>query len=115
MNRVVHIFPNTHMGLAHDGLQAHAAEYRVNLSKLEAGQHAVFINRQRNKGKMYSPNHVIHYLRLPKGDRLRMETLQYFPQCFTKTGELDYDAALAKSFPKFLATRTKETDSRKVL
>lgn len=113
--KVVHIFPNTHMGLNHVGLQAHAAEYRVNLTKLEAGQHAVFINRARDKVKLYSSSRVIHYLRLQKGDKLRMETLQYFPQCFAKDGSIDYDAAILKSFPKFLATRTSETDSRKVL
>lgn len=115
MNRVVHVFLNTHMGLGHDGLTAYAAKHKVDLGALSQGAHVVFINRARDKVKMYSANEVVHYKRLKSGEKLRMESLQHFPKCFTAEGELNYSQALAKSFEKYLVTRRKETDSHSVL
>jgi len=114
MNKLLRVFLNTHMGLGHNGLTSLAAQKRVSLPSLPTGEHVVFINRARTALKMYSPGNVVHYLKLPPGQKLRMETVQHFPNSLGG-GEIQYGKALAASFEKFTKKTVKQTNTQAVL
>lgn len=114
MNRLLRVFLNTHMGLGHVGLCLLASKNQVRLDALKNGEHVAFVNRQRNKVKVYSSGDVLHYIRLPQGEKLRMEAIQWIPSCFGAKG-FKYPQALANSFGSFMDMSVKETNSMSFL
>lgn len=105
---VVMIFDNVHMGLGHDGLADIAKKHRKDPARLVPGELLMFINRAKDKMKVYGPNQVIAYLRMPHGRRIVLEAIQYIPQAFARSGKIDYDAALKRVLEAKMAAKTGE-------
>jgi len=107
-SRIVLYIDNVNMGLGHPGLTELAKKWKVNVEKLGPHEMLLFINRAKDKLKvMGSEGKVLAYLRMPRGQRLRLEAIQYIPQVFSATGKIDYDAACKESLVRSLGA-TKE-------
>lgn len=100
MNKLVRVFLETDMRCQHAGLRTLAAKAKVKLSKLNAGEHVVFVNKARNRVKLYSNNGVISYLWKEKG-MLDMAALAQIPYTFQQ-GEFDMKKAVKMSLMKRL-------------
>lgn len=96
--RIVRVIDNINMGLGHPGLTQVARKFKLHPEKLGPQECILFLNRAKDKLKvMGSEGRVIAYLRMPRGERLRLEALQYIPQVFAATGRIDYPAAMKES------------------
>lgn len=100
--RIVMVIDNVNMGKGHDGLTAIAKQFKLDPTKLKPGELLMFINRAKDKLKVYGPGHVIGYLRMPGKRKLTMEAIQYLPQAFNPDGSIDYDKALKQAVIKML-------------
>ena len=91
-------FLDTDMRCQHDGLSKIAIDNKLNVHKLKHGEHAVFINRSKNRIKMLSHGGVLSYLKLKRGEVLDLNTLKYIPAAFNDSGDLkvSYSNALKK-------------------
>ena len=73
------------------------------MSALAAGEYLVFVNRARDKVKMFASGNVVAYLRMDKG-KLDPRVIQYLPRHFNGV-KINYDGAmrdvLKKSFPNW--------------
>lgn len=110
-SKLLMIFDNVNMGRSHDGLTEIAKRWKVDPHQLQAGELLLFINRARDKIKVFAPNNVIAYYRAPKGTRVDMQALQYIPRAFTKSGKIDYDEALKKVLQEKLVAGAKRSMS----
>lgn len=95
MSRIVRVFPDTHMGFAHKSLQKLAKDYKVDLTKLSAGEFVVFLSKDLRACKIYCQGNTFAYFRSPNGQRIEMKTIQSIPHYF-RGGKFEYDEALAK-------------------
>jgi hypothetical protein len=103
--RIVRCIDNVNMGLGHPGLSELARKFKLYPEKLAPQECIVFLNRAKDKLKvMGSEGRVIAYLRMPRGQRMRLESIQYIPQIFAATGKIDYDAACKESLIRSLGT-----------
>lgn len=94
--RIVLAIENVHMGLAHDGLASLAKKFKFNVEKLEVGEMILFLNRKRDKLKIYGCNQCLGYYRSP-GGRIALEALQYLPTAFSGQATIDLSEAMEKS------------------
>ena len=101
MNKIKRCFLNVNMAMQHDGLTALAKEHKVSLPNLDDGEHVVFINRAKNRLKLYSKGNVIHYLRLEGNRTIDLNTVQIIPDCL-KGQKIDYDMAIKKTLEREL-------------
>lgn len=85
-NRVAHIFRNTDLRSQHNGLWNLAKEHWVELKDLSPGEHAIFINTQNDKIKLYSAQGLLSYYRAPKGEKLNLNMIAMLPHCFSARG-----------------------------
>jgi hypothetical protein len=109
--RIVLAIDNVHMGLGHDGLAALAKKYKADVTKLEAGELILFLNRQKDKFKFFGANHVLGYYRNPKGHRIALQALQYVPHAFAATGSLDMEKAMEEGLKQVLVSKLKQHPS----
>lgn len=98
MVKLIRVFLDVDMRNQHDGLARLADNQGYNLSKLNLGEHVIFLNSKLNKLKMYSYGGVLSYLRLPKG-RIDLNSIRSIPNAFTagETVDVAYTDALRKS------------------
>lgn len=96
MNKIIRVFLDTDMRCQHPGLVLIAAKEGIKLDALEQNEHALFLNKFKNKVKIYSHNKVLSYMRHDKG-KLDLMALQEIPKTFATKGHLDFDAAIKKS------------------
>lgn len=92
--KAVHVFLSVDMRKGHDGLIEYAKNRKVNLRELPDETAAVFINRQRDKMKTYSYNHVVGYMRSEKHRPFDIAAVDHFAMAFKKDGTMDYSKAL---------------------
>ncbi len=97
MNVLVRCFIDTDLRSQHNGLAKIAARHRINVSRLRPGEHVMFINRARDKMKMYSANGVLSYLRLGDRRKVDMDTIGEIPRAFDGSLSLAYERALTKT------------------
>ena len=91
MNKIVRVFLDTDMRCQHFGLREIAQRSKVNLKTLDQGEHVIFVNKSRNRVKLYSANGVLTYVWKEKG-RLDMSTLAAIPYTF-QNGNLNMKRA----------------------
>ncbi len=103
--RVVQVFMNADLRNGHEGLAKMAKEFKIDVEKLNPGEFVIFINAHKDRLKLYAANHVIAYLKAPKGGRLDLRTIQLIPETFMAKGKIDYDADLKRVLLEFLARR----------
>lgn len=107
--KIVLLIDNVHMGLGHDGLTAVARKFKKNPEALQDGELLMFLNRRRDKLKiMGSAGRVIGYLKMPKGNKIMLEAIQYIPQAFGASG-INYDYALRSALQSRLVRRVEES------
>jgi len=96
MNTITHCFLEADLRGQHASL-ANAAKKgaKVDVSKLKSGQHLLFINRKRDKMKMFSANNIVSYMKLPSGT-IDLGAIKHFGSCFDKDLEMTYSQALRK-------------------
>ncbi len=105
--RLLRVVDNVHMGLGHEGLIKLARRLSVP-TELGQGELLMFLNRAKDKLKILgSEGRVVAYLKMPRGERIRLEALQYIPRTFSVTGRIDYNDALRQSLLNIMgSTRT---------
>jgi len=101
--QIVQMFFNVNAAKAHKGLHLLAAEYDINLDNLEPGQYVCFLNRKRNKVKMFSAGNLFAYLSLPDSATVTMETIAQIPQMFLSRAELNFAPTLEAALESPLA------------
>lgn len=86
------------MGLGHIGLcKLIQSEAKVDCEKLEDQDLILCINGHGDKMKVIGcKGLVLGYLRMPRGQRIMKEALQFIPRTFG-AGSFDYDAAVRKA------------------
>jgi hypothetical protein len=117
MNRILRVFFNSDLRGQHDGLVKVAGASNVNLLRLKHGEHVAFINRLRNKLKLFSKNgnqNVVTYLRLDKNQRLDLHCLPDLIKTFNPGGKLDYQGALKRRIEKQFVSPLLFTKKRSV-
>lgn len=116
MASIVRCFLDTNMALAHDGLSEIAKRAGIKINDLEPGEYVAFVNRAKDRFKIYAAQNVIAYWRARKGDRLDLRVIREIPRVFNGSAIGDYDKALervlaprlAKASPLIAAKRMKE-------
>lgn len=99
---IIHrIVEGVHMGLGHVGLaKVLRKQLQINVDNLAQGELVLCLNRQGDKMKVIGHRGlVLGYLRMPGGQRIMKEALQYIPQTFG-SGGFNYDAAVRKRLEK---------------
>lgn len=102
MNQILAIFHDVHMSLNHKGLAAIARERQINVNELRPGQFCVFINKAKNRFKVYAPNSVLAYYRSPENRGITTQALQYIPSAFGADG-FQFKRSLEKTLTNMLA------------
>ncbi len=96
--RVIQIFHNVNMVKSHRGLKALAHDFDIDLESLERGQYVAFLNRARNKVKLYATGNIYAYLPLPDPRGMVMaETIEAIFAAFQSTVRLEMNNDLRDS------------------
>jgi len=101
MNKVIRVFLETDMRSQHMGLIEIAKTKKVNLSKLEPGEHVIFINQAGNKMKLFSASGVLSYIRKDRG-KIDLNMIEFIPSCWNARTGIDWDEASRKSLERKL-------------
>jgi hypothetical protein len=93
--KIIFLLVDVNMGLGHPGLIALARKNKVNPETTKDGHLLMFLNRKRDKLKMLGHQGIVlGYLRMPKGQQIMLEAIQYLPRAFGADGAINYDQAL---------------------
>jgi hypothetical protein len=112
--RTVLLIDNVNMGKGHDSLTELARSFRVNPARLGAGEVLMFLNRKRDKLKvMGAEGKVIGYLRMPSGQKIDLNAIQYLPKTFNPELEINYEQALRESLITALARTPRTTEAHR--
>ena len=107
---IVLLIDNVHMGLGHDGLTKLAKKFKRDPMSLGQGELLMFLNRKRDKLKIMGHRGlVLGYLKMPGGNRIMLDAIQYIPKAFGARGEIDYDSALKKALETRLLKASRPT------
>ncbi len=110
MNRIVRYFPDTDMRGQHLALASVALKEKIYVDQLGAGEFLVFVNRRRDKLKMYTGGNVVAYLKMPNGHKVDPMVIRNLPKHFSGAG-INYDAAMKETmqvqFPKWFEGKRK--------
>lgn len=109
MNRIVRYFPDADMRGQHLALSTVALKVKIHTDELKSGEFLVFVNRKRDKLKMYTGGNVVAYLKMPQGQRIDPAVIRNLPKHFSGAG-INYDAAMKETmqeqFPKWFVKKT---------
>ncbi|HNA61513.1 MAG TPA: hypothetical protein PKW79_00345 [Rhabdochlamydiaceae bacterium] len=101
MNQILAIFHDVHMSLNHDGLSSIAKTKNIDVNRLSPGQFVIFINKNKNRFKVYAPNSVLAYYRDPENRVITTQALQYIPLAFG-AGGFEFKKSLEKTLTQLL-------------
>lgn len=101
--RLLHCFLNANLRAGHDGLSELAARRDVSTATLSPGEYVIFVNRARDKLKMYAAHGVLAYLRMERGQRIDLRTLSLIPAAFLASGRINYNEALRNAVTQALS------------
>lgn len=93
--RICKVVMNVHMGMGHHGLSELLREqHSLDVTTLSDGDLVMFINTAGDKLKLIGgQGKVLGYLRMPRGQKLMFEAIQFIPRTFGSAG-LNYDQAV---------------------
>jgi hypothetical protein len=103
--RILQCFLSADMRCGHDGLKDIAKKSKIDCDKLDDGTYVVFVNSEKNRMKLFAPNHVVAYYKCRPGERLALETIPLILKSFNASGRIDYDKALRETIEKALTRR----------
>lgn len=112
--KIIQLFTNVHMGMAHQGLSTLAKKHKKNPEKLEPGEVLMFINRKHDKLKVLGPQGVLAYLRMPSDQRITLDAIQYIPRCLGGGGEINYNDALKMALVKTMEKRAEKSEGTRI-
>lgn len=102
--RTIQLFTDVHMGQGHDALSRMADEQGIDAYTLPAGQILMFLNKRKDKLKILGHKGlVVGYLKMPAGERIALDAIQFLPQTFGADGEINYPQALRRSLEQRLS------------
>lgn len=101
--RIVRFFPDTNLQGGHIGLSKLAKENGVDVNKLKLGEYLIFVNRKKDKLKMFASASLIAYLKMPPGGRIDPRTIAILPRYFNGTS-IQYDEALKEVLDREFGT-----------
>lgn len=93
--KIVRYFPEVFMGNGHNGLSKIAIEHDIDISRLDAGEYVVFMNKAQTALKMFTMGRVIAHLKMPKGTRIDPRVIALLPRFFSGKS-IDYNSAIKK-------------------
>lgn len=109
MNKIVRYFPDSDLRGQHKALALQASKGKVNVDSLGAGEFLVFVNRKRDKLKMYTGGNVVAYLKMKDGHKLNPSVIRNLPKHFSGAG-INYDAAMKETmqqqFPQWFEKKS---------
>lgn len=107
--KLIAAISNVSMNMGHDGLTGVAKRFSIDFRKLEDHQLVLFINKQRDKLKLLgAKGTVLGYVKMPNKRTLPAGAVQFIPQTFSGTGQINVDAALTA----YVESRMKEKASK---
>jgi hypothetical protein len=105
--RIIQLVENVHMGLGHDGLKDLLKRAKIDVSKIEDAELVMCLNTKGDKLKVIGcKGMVLGYLKMPNGQKIMKEALQFIPRTFG-SGGFDYDAACKSALDEKLNIRTR--------
>lgn len=107
--RVIRCFLDTDIRMGHPGLTLLAKKEKIVMSELGHGEFVIFVNRARNKVKVFAPGNVLAYLRLERGT-LDLRAIQEIPKVFGAKGKIDLDQATRTVLEKKLGKGLRVVD-----
>lgn len=110
--KIILAVSNVSMNLGHDGLNKIAGKFGVEFENLQPGDCALFLNTQRDKLKIVGAKGIVlGYLKMPKGQRMPLEAVQYVSQAFSSDGTVNLDKAIRTHVAEKLLKRGKPGDT----
>jgi len=103
-NKIVRYFPDTHMGLGHQGLGILAKKRDIELGELKEHEFVVFMNKRHTALKMFASGNIIAHLKMPAGRKIKLETIALLPKYFGG-GKIEYTGALREAIMKDIGVR----------
>ena len=104
MNKILRYFPDADLRGQHLGLSFIANKAGIKTASLGQGEFLVFVNRKRDRLKMYASGEVVAYLKLEGGRKIDPKVIQHLPRHFNGA-KINYDAAMKEvmreNFPKW--------------
>ena len=79
----------------HAALSDMALKNNIRVSNLSSGEYVVFVNRKKDRIKVFAANNIIAYHKSVEG-RIDMGTIALIPKAFEGSGNLNYNKALKK-------------------
>ncbi len=109
--RTIHLFTDVHMGMSHHALAELARrDAKIDPQTLPQGQILMFLNKRKDKLKILgAQGKVVGYLKMPDGERIDMQAVQYIPHAMGAQGEINYPAALRRTLEERLAVAGKHS------
>jgi hypothetical protein len=105
VNTIKFLFIGADMRCQHAGMLKIAQSKKEDLTKLKQGEHAVFMNNERNKIKLYSVGGLLSYLKLHRNGRVTPELIESIPECFNANGTVNWDKAQRVALEKELTRK----------
>jgi hypothetical protein len=91
--KILRYFPETDMRNGHDGLTKIAQKQGIRVDQLGLGEFVLFVNRNLNHAKLFTPGNVIAHLRMPNRHKIDPRTISLIPKFFNGT-KINYTGAL---------------------
>lgn len=116
-NNVMHVYPNVSMSNGHDGLKVIAKKMsKLDVSELQVGQFALFINKAFTACKMFGANNVLLHYKHPLNHCLDYKALRLLPEFFDGQ-DIGYTKALRQviktGYPHLFEDEDEKKPSRK--
>jgi hypothetical protein len=105
MSQIIQCYLNSDLRAGHDGLAKVAKKDSIHVNDLEPGNYVLFINKKKNKLKIYAANHVVAYLKMPAGEQIDLNTIPAIPRAFCGSGKIDYPKILRATLERELTKR----------
>ena len=86
-----------------------AKTQKIDVFKLGRGQYVIFLNRKKDRIKLFAVDNILAYLRQDKP--IDMQAIQKIPRAFEGNGKIEDDADLKKFMEQALKTTGKKRNT----
>lgn len=96
-NKFIRVFLDYDLRSGHDGLLKSMKTAKMDYDRLNNGDFVCFINKAKTALKLMATGNIVVHLKMPQGETLNLETIQYIPHAFNAEA-LTIDYKKAKSW-----------------